>query len=244
MAQKFKKFLAVSCSHGHLADAKATRAVLEFKKRWKPDTTLHLGDAIDLAAFRAGAMRSPDSADRAASIAEDFNAGINFLRLLEPNVFFVGNHENRVYEHQYSPNAILAHCATSCLADLHQVCKDLRAEIVQYDIMKGWREFGGTLFGHGWMFNENAVRDHVEMMKKPIVIGHLHRVDRAAGRSVGAPVGWTIGCLANVDSMTYARRNRSITRWQHGIAWGEYNDHDCIVNVLSPTSSGEWRFPV
>ena len=54
MAQKFKKFLAVTCSHGHLADAKATRAVLEFKKRWKPDLTLHLGDAIDLAALGQG----------------------------------------------------------------------------------------------------------------------------------------------------------------------------------------------
>ena len=67
---KWKKFLAVSCSHGHLADAKATKAALEFKKRWKPDTTLHLGDAIDLAALRSGAMRNPDSSDRAASISE------------------------------------------------------------------------------------------------------------------------------------------------------------------------------
>jgi len=241
---KWKKFLAVSCSHGHLADAKATKAALELKKRFKPDTTLHLGDAIDLAAFRSGAMRSPDSADRAASISEDFRAGINFLHLLEPNVFFIGNHEHRAYEHQYSPNAILSHCATSCLADIHQACKDMRTEIVQYDIARGWREYGGTLFGHGFMFNQMATRDHVEMLKKPCVFGHLHRVDRSAGRSVGAPIGWSIGCLANVDAMGYARRNRSTLAWQHGIAWGEYNDKDCIVNVLSPTSQGEWRFPV
>jgi len=241
---KWKKFLAVSCSHGHLADAKATKAALELKKRFKPDTTLHLGDAIDLAAFRSGAMRSPDSADRAASIAEDFRAGINFLQLLEPNVFFIGNHEHRAYEHQYSPNAILSHCATSCLADIHQACKDMRTEIVQYDIAKGWREYGGTLFGHGFMFNQMATRDHVEMLKKPCVFGHLHRIDRQPGRAIGAPVGWSIGCLANVDAMGYARRNRSTLAWQHGIAWGEYNDRDCIVNVLSPTSQGEWRFPV
>ena len=74
---KWKKFLAVSCSHGHLADAKATKAALEFKKRFKPDTTLHLGDAIDLAALRAGAMRNPDATDRASSISEDFRAGLS-----------------------------------------------------------------------------------------------------------------------------------------------------------------------
>lgn len=240
----WKKFLAVSCSHGHLADAKAIKAALEFKRRWKPDLTLHLGDAIDLAALRAGAMRNPDAGDRAASISEDFRAGLNFLRLLECQVFLVGNHEFRLYEHQHSPNAIVSHCATSALAELHQHLKDLRCQRIDYDIERGWKDVGGTLFGHGWMFNENAVRDHVEMMKKPIVIGHLHRVDRMAGRSVGAPVGWTIGCLANVESMSYARRNRSVTRWQHGIAWGEYNDRNCIVNVLSPTADGEWRFPI
>ena len=241
---KWKKFMAVSCSHGHLADAKATKAALEFRKRFRPDLTLHLGDAIDLAALRSGAMRNPDSADRAASISEDFRAGINFLHLLEPNVFFVGNHEHRLYEMQYSPSAIVSHCATSALADLHQNLKDIRCQIIQYDIERGWREFGGTLFGHGFMFNQMATRDHAEMLRKSCVFGHLHRVDRAAGRSVGAPVGWSIGCLANVDTMGYARRNRSTLAWQHGIAWGEYNDRDCIVNVLSPTSRGEWRFPV
>jgi len=241
---KWKKFMAVSCSHGHLADAKATKAALEFKKRWKPDTTLHLGDAIDLAALRAGAMRNPDATDRAASISEDFRAGLNFLRLLECNHYWIGNHEHRLYELQYSPNAIVSHCATSGLAELHQVCKDMRCQIIPYDIENGWREFGGTLFGHGFMFNQMATRDHVEMLKKPCVFGHLHRVDRSAGRSVGAPIGWSIGCLANIGAMGYARRNRSTLAWQHGIAWGEYNEKDCIVNVLSPTSQGEWRFPV
>ena len=126
---KWKKFLAVSCSHGHLADAKATKATLEFRKRWKPDITLHLGDALDLAALRAGAMRNPDSADRATSISEDFRAGLNFLRLLEPNMFFVGNHEHRLYEMQYSPSAIVSHCAASALADLHQNLKDIHCQI-------------------------------------------------------------------------------------------------------------------
>ena len=158
--------------------------------------------------------------------------------------FFVGNHEHRLYEMQYSPSAVVSHCATSALADLHQNLKEIHCQIVQYDIERGWREFGGTLFGHGFMFNQMATRDHAEMLRKSCVFGHLHRVDRAAGRSVGAPVAWSIGCLANVDAMGYARRNRSTLAWQHGIAWGEYNDRDCIVNVLSPTAQGEWRFPV
>jgi hypothetical protein len=243
--RKWKRWLAVSCSHGHLANAAACKAAIEMKRRWKPETTMHLGDAVDLAALRAGAMRDPNATDRSASIREDFDAGISFLRELKPTHFWAGNHEDRLYAMQNSPSAIVAHCATSAIAELMAAMKEMRTKVTQYDIEKGWVDFGGTLFGHGYMFNESAVRDHVEMLRRPVVFGHLHRIDRAAGRCVGAPVGWSIGCLADIGSMHYARRNRSVTRWAHGIAYGEYVDggEGCTVNVVSPVE-GEWRLPI
>ena len=245
--RKWKRWLAVSCSHGHLANAAACKAAIEMKRRWiRPgDTTMHLGDAVDLAALRAGAMRDPNATDRSASIREDFDAGINFLRELRPTHFFAGNHEDRLYSMQNSPSAIVAHCATSAIAELMAAMKEMKTKVTQYDIEKGWVDFGGTLFGHGFLFNENAVRDHVEMLRRSVVFGHLHRIDRAAGRCVGAPVGWSIGCLADIGSMHYARRNRSVTRWAHGIAYGEYVEggEGCTVNVVSPVE-GEWRLPI
>jgi hypothetical protein len=243
--RKWKRWLAVSCSHGHLANAAACKAAIEMKRRWNPDTTMHLGDAVDLAALRAGAMRDPNATDRSASIREDFDAGINFLRELQVSHFWTGNHEDRLYALQNSPSAIVAHCATSAIAELMAAMKEMRTKVTQYDIEKGWVDFGGTLFGHGYMFNEMAVRDHVECLRRPVVFGHLHRIDRAAGRCVGAPVGWSIGCLADIGSMHYARRNRSVTRWAHGIAYGEYVDggEGCTVNVVSPVE-GEWRLPI
>jgi len=242
---KWKRWMAVSCSHGHLANANACRATIEFKKRWKPDMVLHLGDFIDLAALRSGAMRSADSSDRASSISEDFKAGTSFLRQLEPNYIFIGNHEDRLYSCQNSPNAVVSHCAMSALGEINDLARELKAKLVEYDIERGWIELGGTLFGHGFMFSEMATRDHAELLKKPCVFGHLHRVDRSAGRSIGAPVAWSIGCLADIGSMTYARRNRSVVRWQHGIAWGEYKKdaEGCTVNVLSPVG-GIWRYPL
>jgi hypothetical protein len=41
--RKWKRWLAVSCSHGHLANEGALKAALEMKRRWAPDTTLALG---------------------------------------------------------------------------------------------------------------------------------------------------------------------------------------------------------
>ena len=208
--KKWKRWLAVSCSHGHLANPAALRAALEMKKRWKPDVTMHLGDFVDLSGLMGSARKDPDSPERSTSIREDFDAGLNFLRELGANWIFQGNHEHRLTALQYSPSAIVAHCCTSALSEIHNTCKDLRATYIPYDIEQGWRDLGGTAFGHGYMFNESSVRDHVEMLRKPVVFGHLHRVDRSAGRSIGAPVGWTIGCLADIGSMHYARRQRSV----------------------------------
>ena len=243
--KKWKRWLAVSCSHGHLANPAALKAALEMKKRWKPDVTMHLGDFVDLSGLMGSARKDPDSPERSTSIREDFDAGLNFLRELGANWIFQGNHEHRLTALQYSPSAIVAHCCTSALSEIHNTCKDLRATYIPYDIEQGWRDLGGTAFGHGYMFNESSVRDHVEMLRKPVVFGHLHRVDRSAGRSIGAPVGWTIGCLADIGSMHYARRQRSVTRWQHGVAWGEYVEggQGCTVNVLSPVE-GQWRYPI
>jgi len=50
----WKKWMAVGCSHGDQIDPDARKAVLVFKERWKPDMTIHLGDFLDLAAFRSG----------------------------------------------------------------------------------------------------------------------------------------------------------------------------------------------
>jgi hypothetical protein len=243
--RKWKRWLAVSCSHGHLANEGALKAALEMKRRWAPDMTLHLGDFVDLSSLMGSARRDPDSPERGTSIREDFDAGLNFIRELAPQIVFEGNHEHRLTSLQYSPSAIVAHCCTAAKSEIYNACKDLKAKWVPYDIEKGWHDLGGTMFGHGFMFSEAAVRDHVEMVRKPIVMGHLHRVDRVAGRSFGAPVGWSIGCLADIGSMHYARRQRSVTRWQHGVAWGEYveSGEGCTVNVLSPVG-GQWRYPI
>lgn len=74
--KKWKRWMAVGCSHGDQIDEEARKAALKFKERWKPDTTFHLGDFLDLAAFRTGAVNDPNSSDRAASVSDDLSAGI------------------------------------------------------------------------------------------------------------------------------------------------------------------------
>jgi hypothetical protein len=143
--RKWKRWLAVSCSHGHLANEGALKAALEMKRRWAPDTTLHLGDFVDLSSLMGSARRDPDSPERGTSIREDFDAGLNFIRELAPQIVFEGNHEHRLTSLQYSPSAIVAHCCTAAKSEIYNACKDLKAKWVPYDIEKGWHDLGGTM---------------------------------------------------------------------------------------------------
>jgi hypothetical protein len=155
--KKWKKWLAVGCSHGAEIDPEARKAVLIFKERWKPDKTLHLGDFIDLSAFRAGAVRDSNAAD----VAGDLSAGIEFLHELRPQHILCGNHEARLWKFSQSPNALLAYAANLTIQKITETANKLRATLTPYGIRE-YQMLGGTKFVHGSMFNVSAIRDHAE----------------------------------------------------------------------------------
>jgi len=238
--RKWKRFIALGCNHGNLADQSALKEVLAFKERWKPDTTMHLGDCYDLAALRTGAK---GTSDESVSIMDDFNAGTSFLRDLRPNYFFLGNHSSRLYKLQNHHNAIISHCAGQVIGDINDLAKDLKFKIIPYDIDMGWRKFGDCDFGHGYMFNMAAIRDHAEMRGK-CVIAHLHRVGQEPGRRSDHPVGYCVGALCDISRMDYAKTQRSRTAWSQGFAWGEYCDTETVVRLERRCNSGAWRMPL
>ena len=157
VVRTWKKFMAVGCSHGHHADQALLSKVLAFKKRWKPHTTLHLGDAIDLACLRAGAA---GTADDAIDPESDLNDGLTFLSRLEPQVYFLGNHEARLNTLMESPRAIVSALAARVMTQITDRARAMKCSVVDYNFQQGWRLYGDALFGHGYMANENAVRDH------------------------------------------------------------------------------------
>ena len=123
--KQWKKWMAVSCSHGDHIDPEARDAVLRFKEQFRPHTIVHLGDFIDAAAARSGAMNDPNASDRAASVAEDLSAGVDFLQELRPNHILYGNHEDRLFRLANSPNALAAHAATLVIQEIEKTAKSL-----------------------------------------------------------------------------------------------------------------------
>lgn len=228
---KPKKWMAVSCSHGHLINRAAAEAVLKFKSEYNPQTTIHLGDFIDADAFRAGALRSGEGSD----IIGDLIYGFDFMERYHPTTIFAGNHEDRLYRLlSESKSELVRYAAGDVVNKINQLIKSLGADYVPYAGMgnpEGYRELGGTLFCHGYSFGMMAPRDHVESSGRPIVMGHIHKLTSQPGRLPGAPTGYSVGCLCDIPAMTYAKSRRETATWDHGFAYGEYTDTWCSVNL-------------
>ena len=245
ITRNWKRFLAVGCSHGHHADQQLLKRVLAFKSRWKPHTTIHLGDAIDLACLRMGAT----GADEAADPEGDLQDGLAFLHQLQPQKYFLGNHEARLNVLMESPKAIVAALAARVMGQITDQAKRMRCEVIDYNFQNGWRQLGDCLFGHGYMCNEQATRDHAESVCGPggttkVVIAHLHRVMQAEGRNRAHPTGYCVGWLGDKDAMGYAANRRATTSWSRGFAWGEYCDTETVVWLAKETQANDFRLPI
>ena len=237
--QHWKRWMAVSCNHGHLGDREAIRQVLKFRAAWKPHFTAHLGDVIDTAAFRTGALGTPDEA---VSPRSDASQGIEFIRLLEPDLILPGNHCWRLWKNLRHTSAIIADCAAQLIQDYKAALPKKCIFIESYDITRSWYQLGDAKLLHGFMYNENAIRDHAEHFGK-CVIGHLHKVGQAAGRRADGPTAYCVGMLGDPALFYYASTRRATAQWSQGFAWGEYTNDDCIVRLVEKGRSG-WRLPI
>lgn len=241
--KKWRKFLAVGCSHGTHISQEAREAVLAFRDRYKPDEVIHLGDAIDCTALRAGAMKDSNTGDHSVNLADDFSAGLAFIKELRPSIYMLGNHEHRIFALTNATNAVVAYAAERGVEEIEKVTKKLHCRVFPYDIEKGICVLGGTAFLHGFAFSENAVRDTVESLGRPVIMAHIHRPEIQRGRVINGPVGICVGTLANIGAMEYARQRRATLRWGHGFAYGEYSSKGCVAWLATPTA-GEWRLPI
>jgi hypothetical protein len=245
ITRKWKRFMAVGCSHGHLADQALLRQVLAFRERFKPQLTIHLGDAIDLACLRGG---SAGSADEAVDPEGDLNDGLAFLSQLRPQVYLLGNHEARLTHLMESPKAIVSALACRVYQQIQNRAKEIKCKVIDYNFQEGWYPFGDCLAGHGYMCNKTAVQDHAEAVHtgayNKVMIAHLHRVAQAEGASRAHPTGYCVGWLGDPKQAGYAANRKATSSWSRGFAWGEFCDNETQIWLAKETKNGTFRMPM
>lgn len=239
--RNWKRWMALSCSHGTHLCPSAETAVLKFKESYNPHELWHLGDYVDTEALRKGGSGGEAKNE---DIASDFDAGMTFMRKLRPTKIFQGNHEARAYDLVHHKNEMVGHCAQALVNQFDDLGRELKAEIVGYNILSGWRKLGDVDFAHGYMYNEQAIRDHCEMRGCKTVIGHLHKVGESSGRIAGNSSGYCVGWLGKVDTAFYALRRRATYAWSQGFAYGEFCSDEATIHLVRKTENHGWRLPL
>lgn len=225
--RNWKRFAVVGCSHGTAIDPVAAKAVLKFKKDFKPNLFIHAGDFIDAEAFMGNGKGDGES------IAPDIQAGLEFLEEGQFNVVLNGNHEDRIWRLVHSKNEIVAECSMYLKNKILKTCKGLKAKHLEYSGIEQKYLFSNALVTHGTIYNENSCRDMAEMYNEAnvVIFAHTHKAGFAKGRRSDNPSGYCVGTLARKGALEYAKTRRSTLAWSQAIVYGEYSDDICIPHI-------------
>lgn len=241
IVRPWKRVLAFGCNHSEHADPAAVGKLIEFKRRWKPDITIHLGDNWDSAAFRSGAK---GTTDESAPVLPDLEEGFSFLERVRPNFLTLGNHDARFFDHLDHHNAMVQMCAQEVVRRIETTCSRLKIKTTPYDVEKNWVQFGGYHFGHGFSYGAGYLRTTAQVMRKAVVAhAHVAGQIRAPGIDGCHVIG--VGTLTNQPALAYARRRFNTLSWSAGWCYGEVCDDDARLHLFEqPRNATEWRFPI
>lgn len=213
-----QRFIVVSDNHGDMADAASVGALWSFMKDWKPEIRVHAGDNYDFRNLRKGASDE----EKAASLADDWEAGNDFLRRFfdggASNHFLRGNHDERLYEFRNSCSGMLRDYATDGIKQMEAVVKKCRAKMLPYDSDLGVLDLGKLSVLHGFHAGVGACRTHAAIYGNAI-FGHVHTIETASVASREPAEARSIGCLCKRD-MDYVNKKTGKLRWAQGWAYG------------------------
>lgn len=244
--RNWQKWVAVGDNHGALVDKESRRAFLKFVAHWKPDLRVHLGDCFDFAGLRSG-ISNEDSA-AADDLRSDLIAGFSFLEAYAPNVYLIGNHEDRLWRiRDTHTRGVMRYAAGDVIDRIKLQCRRTKTKLFKYHAENGvYRVADGHLaFAHGFTANQNSVKEHATHFAKSggtLIMGHLHRVEVQTGKRQGGTWGYCIGCLADFSQMDYAKNRLATAAWENAWAFGVYRGTTAIT-WLARKCGPHWILP-
>jgi len=248
---KWKRLLAISCSHAKYIDEEAWDHVLKFKDKFSPDTILHLGDFIDLTALMGNGLGSGNDGDE---VTPDIDTGLTHLRELmagckDPYIL-CGNHEDRAWKLTYSKNSVTAYCAYKIIQSIEDTAQKLKARLVPYTGIEQIVDIADIGFTHGTIYNEQAARDmasaYCDGKRRKIVFGHTHKVATASAKTKHGGTGYNIGTLTRRGALEYAKNRPSTFAWTQAFIWGHYCEslNQSSLQITQRQHGEVWRLPL
>lgn len=238
----YKKFLVATDNHGSLICKKAEKKLLDFARDWKPHYRVHLGDNWDFAPLRGGA--SPE--DKADGIAEDYTTGIEFLDAYKPHYLTLGNHCDRLWNiGRNAADGILRERCAELARRSEEEFRKRKIAWAPYHV----RSFlklpeGGPKFIHGFHSGVNPAKMHFEKYGS-CIHGHVHAPNHYTARHIDGGEAFSIGCIGDIDKMSYADRYTAKLGWRQGWLYGIINTKTGRWNAWQVIEdNGDWISPM
>ncbi len=223
----YKKFLVATDNHGSLICKKAERKLLQFAADWKPHYRIHLGDNFDLAPLRGNSSAE----EKADGVSDDYRAGLEFLDAYRPHFLTLGNHDDRLWMiGRNCVNGILRERCAELARQSEDEFKRRRIAWVPYHVKSFLRmPEGGPKLIHGFHSGENPAKLHFTRYG-PCLTGHVHAPSQYTARHIDGSESMSLGCMGDIDQMTYADRYTAKLGWRQSFAYG-------LIN----TKTGAWK---
>ncbi len=239
------KILIVGDSHGDHIDLRCRDALLEFKKDFKPDVLVHLGDAWDYRALRKGATAD----EKAEHGKKDHDMGKAFLKeyfkgKAKEKIYVWGNHDMRPMDNLESTNGILREHCENIVEDQLRTLRQcgIKETDYFYDSRKGVYELYPFRLVHGFASAENSAKQHAIMYggKFPCVVaGHNHYAQRWRECSLDRKEGISNPCMCGLDP-DYARANKRKLRHCKGWTYGWYEGDEYELYQTEEKGKGNY----
>ena len=222
------RYAIVSDTHGDAIDPRAEREFYEFLDDYQPDKVIHLGDAFDLRALRRGASDS----EAAETLEADVLAGIEFLRRINPAVWCMGNHDDRLHViAKTHPKGVVREYAAMVLDRIESAIPETK--IIPYGDEAGLVRMADMLLLHGCRANLSTARQIAQEYNiegvRHVIQGHVHRFSSETARTYNQVTGRTMGGLCK-RVMDYNRHRAATKAHENGWLYGEIVNGRASIN--------------
>lgn len=232
LSKHLKSILVFGDNHGWYGNPKTIEQLVEFKKEFKPDVTIHLGDNWDFSCLR----KKSSAAERREELVQDFEAGCDFFKKLQPNVFLWGNHDHRllafIHRNQKRPTGgeTMRNAPNRSISSLEEfgaqqiydkaikLLAELKIKSIPYGV-KHFYELANYRLCHGYHYGNNPAERMVAMHGN-CISGDVHRFTSYTTASNPRRTAHTIGSLCLDEQMEYQNNQPSALRHENGWGYG------------------------
>ena len=234
-----QRWVFATDSHGDHIHEPTRKALVDFNKEWKPHLRFHGGDLFDFRALR----RKANENEKRETIQEDLQAGLDFIHEYRPNVWLLGNHDDRLWEIAKWGAGAVKDLARIGVADIEKRCARLKVQLVPFGKRAGVYQLGDLKMLHGYYCGAFAARRMAQVYGK-CLFGHVHAHDLASiPRWEGAIVAQSAPAMCVLDQ-EYNQQAPDSLRHSNGWVYGVHDTQTGeTVGWVARELAGRWLIP-